>query len=67
LDRERIPLKSCQRSHQKLWKKTIGTKGYPVERSLSSECQKVLEKPFKSMEKPISKEDRKSLFERLGT
>jgi len=36
-------------------------------RSLSMGCQKVLEKPFKSMKKPGSYEDGKSLFERSGT
>jgi hypothetical protein len=61
------PWKACQRPHQKLWKKVVGTQGYLVERSLSMGCEKVLEKPFKSMEKPISKEDGKSLFERLRT
>jgi len=40
----------------------IGTKGYSVERSLSIGYQKVLEKPFKSMEKPGSYEDGKSFL-----
>ena len=48
-------------------RKTVGTQGYPVERSVSIRCQKGLEKPFKSTENPGSYEDGKSLFERSGT
>jgi hypothetical protein len=59
--------KACQRPRQKLWKKIVGTEAYPVERSISIRCQKVLEKPFKSTGKRVSKEDGKSLFERSGT
>jgi len=61
------PAKACQRSHQKLRKKIVGTQGYPTERSLSIRHEKTLEKPFKNMEKPRSYEDGKSLFERSGT
>ena len=50
---------------KKLWKKTIGTQGYPAERSLSIRQEKILEKPFKSTGKPESWKDRKSLFEGL--
>ena len=59
--------KTSQRPHQKLWKKIVGTKGYPAERSLSIRHEKTLEKPFKSKGKRESWADGKSLFERLRT